>query len=89
VNRVSELQMTHILKSLLEGLTSPILDYVAGSYTIVAQLTRRTQLSHQIFCGIVHKIAEVCSTCTVLTSCVCAEIRGPSKTCISPIFVSH
>jgi hypothetical protein len=68
VNKVNELQMTHILKSLLEGLTSPILDYVASSYTIVAQLARRTQLSCQVFCGIVHKIAEVHSACTVLTS---------------------
>jgi hypothetical protein len=59
VNRVNELQVTHLLKSLLEGLTSPILDYVAGSYMIVAQLTRRTQLSPKIFYALVHKIAEV------------------------------
>lgn len=59
VNRVNELQMTYLLKSLLGGLTSLLLDYVAGSYMIIAQLTRRTQLSAQIFYGIVDKIAEV------------------------------
>jgi hypothetical protein len=69
VNRVNELQMTHLLKSLLGGLTSPLLDYVAGSYMIIAQLTRRAQLSPQIFYGIVDKIAQVCSTCMV-----CGEV---------------
>jgi hypothetical protein len=65
VKRVNELQMTHLLKSLLRGLTSPLLDYVAGSYMIIAELTRRAQLSPQIFYGIVGKIAEVCCTCMV------------------------
>lgn len=60
MNRVNELQMTHLLKSLFRGLTSPIEDYVAASYMIVAQLTRRTQLSPLIFHGIVNKVAEVC-----------------------------
>jgi hypothetical protein len=73
VNRVNELQMTHLLKSLFRGLASPLLDYVAGSYMIIAQVTRRAQLSPQIFYGIVDKIAEVCCTCMVLTSCVSAE----------------
>ena len=60
VNQVNELQMTHLLKSLFRGLTSPIQDYVAASYMIVAQLTRRTQFSPQIFCGIINKVAGVC-----------------------------
>ena len=60
MNQVNELQMTHLLKSLFRGLTSPLEDYVAASYMIVAQLTRRTQFSHQIFCGIVNKVAGVC-----------------------------
>jgi uncharacterized membrane protein YjjP (DUF1212 family) len=60
VNQVNELQMTHLLKSLFRGLTSPLEDYVAASYMIVAQLTRRTQFSPKIFCGIVDKVAAVC-----------------------------
>ena len=60
MNQVDELQMTHLLKSLFRGLTSPLEDYVAASYMIVAQLTRRTQFSPQIFNGIVNKVAGVC-----------------------------
>ncbi|KAJ9574702.1 hypothetical protein L9F63_008137, partial [Diploptera punctata] len=55
---VNELQVTHILKSLMEGLTSHVLDYTAASYMIVAQLIRRVKLNHRIFFTILHKLAK-------------------------------
>ncbi|PSN50219.1 hypothetical protein C0J52_07804 [Blattella germanica] len=41
--RVTEVQVTHMLKTLLAGLTSPIVDYCAASYMIIAELARRTK----------------------------------------------
>ncbi|XP_069672379.1 HEAT repeat-containing protein 1 [Periplaneta americana] len=58
VKRVGELQVTYILKSLLGGVTSPVLDYTAGCYMIVAQLSGRTQMSSNILHGLVRKIAK-------------------------------
>ena len=59
VSHVNELHVTHILKTLMEGLTSSVLDYTASSYMIVAQLIRRTKLSQHVFYTILHKVAKL------------------------------
>nr|CAD7441759.1 unnamed protein product [Timema bartmani] len=54
----TELQLVHILKPLLKGLPSPVLDFAAASFMITAQLADKAQLSENVLHQIIVNLTK-------------------------------
>nr|CAD7572436.1 unnamed protein product [Timema californicum] len=54
----TELQLVHILKPLLKGLPSPVLDFAAASFMITAQLADKAQLSENVLHQIIENLTK-------------------------------
>lgn len=55
---VQEWHITHLLPSLLKGLSSNIEDYVSAAYIITAQLLKRTKLKTKLIAALIKRITK-------------------------------
>lgn len=59
MKNIPENHVICILKTLLKGLSSPVIDFTAASYMITAQLFSKTQISHKLLNVFILKICRL------------------------------
>ncbi|XP_024935549.1 HEAT repeat-containing protein 1 isoform X2 [Cephus cinctus] len=91
VSNITEVQITHILPSLIQGLASPITDYAASSYMIVAKLFTKVQLNDKTAEALMLKAFERAELHrdVLLVLLVFCESRSNSLTFIPEKFVQR